>query len=167
MRCWSNEKNKLTLVTCLLAAIVLLIAVEIEMLNMEAGGILPRKEEYRNGDPDQGLVKWRESPCINEQGWRMMRNIPADHLLTEAETARMRREVEKAKAGNYLRGLVGSAGLWQHLLVPLLMLLSVKLLLRSVHSSWLRTALGTVSLLISIGAGVLMLSRAYWTSLGW
>lgn len=165
MRCWSNEKNKLALVTCLLAVIVLLIAVEIEMLNMEAGGILPRKE-YRNGDPSDGLTKWRESPCINEQGWRMMRNIPADHLLTEAETAQMRREIEKEKAGNYLRGFVGSAGLWQYLLVPLLMLLSTKLL-RSRHSSWLRIALGTASLLVSIGAGILMLSRAYWTSLGW
>jgi hypothetical protein len=162
-------RNKLKFFTYLLALFVLLVAGEIEHLNIQAGGLLPN-QEYRNNDPEQGVVKWRDSPCANERGWRMSCSpsygIPEDRPLTPAEEAQMRQDIDKAWAGISLRGFVASFGLLQYLLVPLLLVLSIKMILRKPYSVK-RYVIGTFSLLIGIGAGILMFSRAYFTSLGW
>jgi hypothetical protein len=162
-------RNKLKFFTYLLALFVLLVAGEIEHLNIQAGGLLPN-QEYRNNDPEQGVVKWRDSPCANERGWRMIcgpsYGIPEDHPLTPAEEVKMHQDIKKAQANNNLKGVVSSFGLLQYLLVPLLLVLSIKMILRRPY--FVKQAVFEVfPLLIAIGACILMFSRAYCTSLGW
>ncbi len=163
-------RNKLKFFTYLLALFVLLVAGEIEHLNIQAGGLLPN-QEYRNNDPEQGVVEWRDSPCTNERSWRMICSpfhygIPEDRPLTPAEELQMHQDIKKAQANNNLKGVVSSFGLLQYLLVPLLLVLSIKMILRKPYSVK-RYVIGIFPLLIGIGAGILMFSRAYCTSLGW
>ena len=159
--------NKLTIATYAAALLVLLIAVRIEVLNNRAGGMLPNRE-YRNNDPEQGVVKWRQSIWTDEEMWRrvfLSDENSNERPLTPAEQARMEQDIRNARINNELRWFVSSAGLLQYLLVPLVIMLSGKLILRRPRSPG-RILQGAVPLAVGIGAGILMLYRAYFTSLG-
>ena len=159
--------NKLTAITYAIALLALLIAVRIEVLNNRAGGMLPNRE-YRNNDPEQGVVKWRQSIWIDEQMWRrvfLSDENSDERPLTPAEQARMEQDIRNARINNELRWFVSSAGLLQYLLAPLVIMLSGRLMLRRPRSLK-RILLGALPLAIGIGAGILMLHRAYCTSLG-
>lgn len=142
----------------------------IEVLNAEAGGILPNREYY-NGDPAAGVVKWRYSSVTSEKRWREYRGPrdedgnPATRPLNAEETARMHRDIAKAKAGNSLRDVLGTLGQLQYPLV-----LGVVIWCAAAIASRLRDprkALPYVpALVIALMAGALAWHRAYFTSLG-
>ena len=163
--------GKLKTATLVIAAIVAFISVQIEVLNVRAGGPLPNREYY-GGDPRRGVVKWRLSPWTNERSWRTAfgprdeQGKPSDRPLTADEQARMDRDITHALAHNRLRSFVSSAGLLQYVLVPLLAVLSITMMLRKPRSVG-QVVTGAVPLFVAIGAGILMFSRAYFTSLGW
>ena len=152
-------------ITYILALGVAFIMLRIEWLNVEAGSKLPSRE-YRDGDPAEGCVTWRSSILIDEEMWRRSRGPrdadyqPLSRPLTPAEQIRMRSDIRQAQANNALRDFVGTAGLLQYLLVPLLV----------IASAWVFRAKGAryalLPLGIAIAAGVLMFYRAYFSSLG-
>jgi hypothetical protein len=150
----------------ILALCVASICVYIETLNAVAGGLLPRRD-YRNDDPSQGLVKWRLSPIVNEQQWRLWiarrdpQGRPPDRALIPEEREQMLQALRRGRANNALRNFVGTFGLAQYVLAPLLVILSFWVIRRGQpglrDAAWLTLAIG-------LAAVSLMLYRGYFTS---
>ncbi len=144
------------------------IAGTIEALNVRAGGILPKHSEYRNGDPIQGLVRWRYSPFTSEKNWLRFRGprtpdgTPVSRPLSASERSQMELEIRNARAENNLLRVVSSVGLLQYLLVPTLLVLTL--------ANWpakSKIAWATVQLVVAFCGAFLMLYRGYYSSLGW
>ncbi len=161
--------RKLTVVPMILALIATVICVSIELLNQQAGSILPRSE-YRNGDPAQGLVKWRQSPITSEAAWRKVfgpvdeNGQPTSRNLTDTERRKMREYIEKAEASNRLRDVVASFGVLQYLIVFVGLLWSIVILFRKpnrMEKNFLALSIGLFLLSASS-----MFYRGYFTSLG-
>ncbi len=163
-------QHKLHIVTYALAAIVAFIAIRIEVLNTQAGGMLPNRE-YRNSDPKQGVVTWRHSPVINERLWRRFlgprdaNGEPVTRPLTASDKEQMRQDIRRGRANNRLLGFVETAGVLQYLLVPVLFVLSLVLLARR-KPSCRGVLVAALPLCVSIAACAFMLYRAYFPSLG-
>lgn len=119
----------------LLTLYVLFVSAYIEVMNVRAGGRLPNRE-YRNGDPSQGVVKWRISI------------LPASD-----------REI----SNNRLREFVGTFGLTQYVAAPALIILSGLILKNIKEHKFIAIGL---PLAIGILGCFLMFYRAYFTSLG-
>jgi hypothetical protein len=140
------------------------IAIHIEVLNVKAGGYLPRTL------PKHGNPKWRWQPWEREDVWRSMlgpkdeQGKPVTRPLTPAEEEKMQRDMAHANAMNELRGAV-EVGLWNYLLVPALLGVACSLLGKSRQ----RMSRYAVWSLLSLGLvlGGLMLYRGYFTSLGY
>ena len=103
------------------AALAVFICARIEWLNYIAGWPLPNRE-YRNNDPREGTVKWREFLTDRAMIARMKG-------LSEPLTAEQEAAVEKTQrrfiANNTLRTFVGTVGLLQYLVVPCLTYFSI------------------------------------------
>lgn len=145
---------------------VAFVCARIEILNAAAGGLLPRRE-YRNSDPSQGLVKWRWCPWTTEERWRLMigprdeEGRPVQRALTQEEEEQMRKDVRRAKANNALREFVGTSGLAQYILAPLLIILSIRAILSGQRKLRL---LAWPTMGIGLAAVSLMFYRGYLTS---
>ncbi len=145
------------------------VCLRVEFLNARCGA-LPNEEWY-NGDPANGPVKWRSSIVTTEARWReavLALEHPeyedyATRELTDAQRLEMEKTVASMRANNQLRSLVGSWGLLQYLAVPILLVLSVAALVRRDRSRWLFA----VSLVLGLVCGWRVLHLAYFTSLGW
>jgi hypothetical protein len=152
----------------LLALTMAFIAVRIEWLNARAGGVLPNRE-YFDSNPNDGVVEWRYSPFTTEDFWRrnQARTNAESRLrllngpLTDTEQRQMYSDVKEARARNDLLDFLESAGLLQYLLVPLV--LGISFIVMRVK----RRRLAIPPLICAVAAGVLMLYRGYFTSLGW
>ena len=148
------------------AAVVAFVALRIEWLNVQAGGLLPN-HEYVDGNPAEGCVEWTESPFINEAAWRRSfgpRDAdfqPVNRLLTPAENAQMRSDIHRQQASNSVLELLGTVGLAQYLLVPALLVMSIVVIVRD------GARRGLPGLVVALAAGVLMIYRSYFSSLGW
>ena len=150
------------LVICLVVApAAVLICLRIEMLNSRAGHILPRTERG----------KWRVSFVQSEASWRRLQSQQdkdatwATRTLTSIERAQMQAEVDANVAGGELRDLVSTAGLLQYLLVPVLLLSSLRLFRTS--RSRAHICIATAALASAAACGAMAFHRAYFTSLGW
>ena len=102
-----------------LGAYVLFVAAYIEITNVRAGNYLPNRE-YRNNDPADGVVKWRESPFQTERGL----------------------------ANNALRNFVATFGLTQYVAAPVLVLLATLVLLTRIRHRYyaaIPLGIGTVA----------------------
>lgn len=85
----------------------------IEFLNSQCDS-LPNQEWY-NGDPSNGPVKWRSSSLTNEQVWRevFLQMEHADYetrILTDSQKSQMAKDIRRAVANNKLRSFTGSWG---------------------------------------------------------
>jgi len=154
------------IVAYILAAVVAAIALRIEWLNVQAGGALPSREYFDN-NPAEGCVEWRESIFTNEANWRSFfgprgaDGEPLNRPLTSAENAQMRSDIHRQQARNSLRELLETAGLAQYLLVPALLVMSIVVIVRDGPRR------GLPPLVMALAAGVLMIYRSYFSSLGW
>ena len=170
VRCAMEQSiRKLAIVPILLALIATIICVRIELLNRQAGSMLPRSE-YRNGDPAQGLVQWRLSPITSEAAWRKVfgavdeNRQPIPRSLTDTERRRMREYIERTKASNRLRDVITSYGVFQYLIVFVGLLWSIVVLFRKpnrIEKAFLALSVGLFLLSASS-----MFYRGYFTSLG-
>ncbi len=164
-------RKKIIITAYLISLAVLLIAVCIEILNVNAGGILPRTE-YRNNNPEQGLVKWRQDPLTYEKIWIRIKGpqdengTPINRPLTTIEKNQMEKDIKRASAYNTLHGFVSTAGLLQYILVLVLGVFSIVIMIRKPITAK-QIITGIPPLFISILCGILMFYRAYFTSLGW
>lgn len=155
----------------LLAGVAAFICARIEYLNLQAGGRLPRRE-YRNGDPSQGLVKWRvASRRAAEMAWYRGHGIettepwvPARPLTVEEKRA-LEYFVAREKANGDLRAFVSGYGLFQYPLLGVLLLLSILNIFSA--GPLRRRLLSLPPILVAVVCGALMFHRAYFTSLGW
>ena len=153
------------------AALAVFIAIRIEMLNSRAGGVLPHRE-YRNGDPAERVVTWRESPITDEQRWREVRGPrdaegkPVSRPLTPDEQQQMAWDVARAQAHNTLRSFVETFGMLQCVLAPVLVLMSVFMIHRRRHSPVYMWS-AVPPLLVGLACNLLLFYREYVTSLGW
>ena len=149
-----------------LTLVVSIICVTIELLNVQAGGLLPKDEPG----------KWRSAPTHPEmltewysQDMRAKLNLAEDAPLPpDAQRqveARVQRQIPVNRANNALRAVVESWGLLQYLLCPLAVVMSLLLVLKrqGIH----HLILGGFCMLVSLTAGAFMLYRQYFTSLGW
>lgn len=149
-------------------AIVGITAVRIEILNRQAGAILPAREFTS----DSGHARWRQSLATNEARWRELHGPrdpdgqPASRALTPTEQAEIATSIRRAQASNTLLGVVSTWGLAQYLLVPATIILAVTVLLDPRIQRRMRL-LAAACACIAIAAGVLMFYRAYYPSLGW
>jgi len=136
--------------------------IRIEVLNRQAGYVLPR-HEYFNGDPESGLTKWRYR-ITNEVFWRKMEEIPEDRPLTAQEQADYLEHRTKGQANNDLHDAVRTWGLLQYPLTVLLGVLAGVGMAR--HQGRLRRWHG---LLLLLAGGCLWRATylGYFTSLGW
>lgn len=146
-----------------LAVMVLFIAMRVEVLNYQAGTVMPR------GPLDKG--KWREDIVTNELMWKQARGPrddegnPLPRALTPAEVDRMNSDIAKSRANNQLREWIRSAGLLQYLLLPAL-IFSVGSIAACIRSK--RHAINwSAAILIALFAGGSLLYRGYFSSLGW
>jgi hypothetical protein len=153
--------------TCVgLTLVVSIVCVTIELLNIQAGGLLPKDEPG----------KWRSAPTHPEmltewysQDMRAKLNLAEDASLPpdaqrEVE-ARVQRQIPVNRANNALRAVVGSWGLLQYLICPLAVVMSLLLVLKRKGIPHL--VVGGFCMLVSLTAGAFMLYRQYFTSLGW
>ncbi len=156
-----------TVLLSLLLAAIATTAVRIEILNAQAGRILPIRALRDDGTPG----KWRQSVVTDERRWRQLcgprdaAGEPAKEL-TEADRARMQRDIQREISNGSLRDLVESWGLAQYALVPLAASMSLFLLFAP---RWTpsRRWFGACGLAITGAAAYLMFHRAYLSSLGW
>lgn len=160
----TRQQKILVALGYLLAATVLVIAVRIEWLNFEAGGILPRRE-YRNGDPAEGKVKWRASHVRDEAAWRRMHirddlGRSTDRELTTDERAAMADDLRRNAARDQLRGFVQTAGVAQYPLAAVLAVISVIMVSQLPKRQYLPV------ILVAVAASALMWHREYFSSLG-
>lgn len=166
--------NRTTWLAIALALIALQTAIRIEWLNHAAGGFLPRKAE-----PTGYLSKWRARMWTTPDQWlarfgpRDERGRPVDRPLTVEETARMHAGIERANRLNHLRNVVGSWGVAQHVIVPLMMMLAIAKILRGDPESIIARSSPAdrkvAGVLFGLGCvlAILMFYRGYWSSLGW
>ena len=144
----------------MIAIVVAAIAIRLEWMNHEAGGILPRTE-YRNNDPAEGLVKWRAG-IASEKFWRMshLGEAEQDRELTPAEHTQMTDDIRRIAANSSLRSAVRTFGFLQYPLVAILVAISIAIMKKS---DW-RIAMPLCA--IALTATILMFYRGYFTSLG-
>ena len=174
MRVGLQKLNRTSWLAIALALISLQTAIRIECLNYAAGGYLPRRPESNGIMP-----KWRGHVCTTPEQWlarfgpRDEKGQPVDRPLTVEETGRMHAGIERAKRLNRLRDVVGSWGVVQHLIVPLMMMLAVANILRGDPDSIVTRSSPAdrklAGVLIGVGCvlAILMFYRRYWLSLGW
>lgn len=171
-----KKKNWLLYSYLLLSVYLFAAAIYIEILNHRADGYLPRRDEYYNNDPSEGLVKWRYAPTHNLKGLALAseqysndyNDVSKSGFTQFPKSEETGKYDEYAKANNRLHNAVIKLGLPQY---PLLALSAVMFLLCLI---WLpittskRTLCLTISgsLLNSI-AVILLLYRDYFGSLGW
>jgi hypothetical protein len=154
---------KIQLITLyILAAFSTALCLRIEYMNAEAEYHLPRRDEEGG--------KWRASHAVNEKAWRNvhLREEAEQHLtrpLTPIEHDRMTISVQRARAKNALRAMVGSWGLLQYLLCPLIIMWSFALVTKMEQSRI--THLAWAPLLLAITCAGFTFYRGYITSLGW
>jgi hypothetical protein len=137
-------------------------AIRIEILNIQAGHVLPRHVPG----------KWRAiGGFVAVQAWRSSeasdRNDPSltTRPLTPAEQRQLNAYVRRQDADADLRDVVGSWGLLQYPLV--LVGLFLAQLLTWAGKSTLERRAGAVFSLVLVACGVLMFCRSYFGSLGW
>ena len=137
----------------------------IEYLNSLCGA-LPNQEWY-NGDPANGPVKWRGSTMTDEPVWRMIHLQEfADYetrSLTESQRSAMNAGIKRAIANNALRGFVASWGLLQYLAIPLLVILSIT----GLRYAGRVRAISSLALCLALVTGWRLYALAYFSSLGW
>jgi hypothetical protein len=149
-----------------LTLVVSVVCVTIELLNMQAGGLLPKDEPG----------KWRSAPTHPEtltewysQDMRAKLNLgegaPLPPDAQREVEARVKRQIPVNRANNALRAAVESWGLLQYLLCPLAVVMSLLLMVKrqGIH----HLVVGGFCMLVSLTAGAFMLYRQYFTSLGW
>jgi hypothetical protein len=145
-----------------LALVVALIAIRVEWLNAAAGFPLPR------GPLDDG--KWRVMARA-DVGWRAAygprdaSGVPLDRPLTADERGRRDAYVARAKANARLRDWVGTAGVLQYALLPLLGLATLLSIAAEPTRRRFVRLLPVLAILTLASASLLY--RAYFPSLGW
>ncbi len=162
-----KKKNWLLYGYLLLSVYLFSVAMYIEVLNHKAGGYLPRRDEYRNDDPAQGLVDWRWHPPAD----LLERVTAAENQLNNALTTVPKKErIERkrlAQANNQLHRAVINLGLPQYPLFyisgVLYLACLVVLPIIKLKSNLLWTSTGLVLNLIAF---VLLIHRNYLGSLG-
>ncbi len=137
-----HRANSTTVLCCLVASLTAaalnVTAVRIELLNADAGHILPRMSELRGTGE---LVKWRSHP----------------NPTTPADIAQ-----------NQLREVVSTWGLSQYPLALATMFFALFIPYRSARRGGIPIAIiSTVVMLIALAAIALAMYRGYWSSLGW
>ncbi len=150
--------RKLPVLTGVLTVAVALIAVRIEWLNAEAGG-RPPSHEYRDGNPEEGLVTWRTSGITTPAAWLRVYTAgdgKTVEQLSPPERSRMASDIRRALADNALGDFVGTFGLAQYCLVPALAVVAIAL------GSSRRWWWGVVPLAVAIAAGGAMAYRGYY-----
>jgi hypothetical protein len=142
------------------------ICIWIEILNQNAGGILPREL------PESGNPKWRISirsenslAMQDESAYRRQHNLSPGATLPPHVEADIRNDARTSIAEAKLRGVVGSYGLLQY---PASAILALAGTISSLRTGKKKNQL----ILLSLGSlGFLCLGialyRAYFTSLGW
>ena len=148
----------------MLAFLIVFIAVRIEQLNNISGGSLPNTE-YRNGNPAEGVAKWRSSPFINERMYLNLHFNNEKAILTEEQKIEMQNSIKKANANNDLLNFVSSFGLLQYILAPILFIYSLIMFKHHIEIKY--KFIFTFPLSASVFGGFLMFHRSYFTSLGW
>jgi hypothetical protein len=111
--------NRLTLILICFSAVAVVTAVRIEVLNAQAGGILPR-EVVEEGNPKWRVVASPESFLIKryEIDYRFTNNFSPDAVIPEevsrAIAIRVAAEAPRYHAEAKLRGVVDTWGLLQY-----------------------------------------------------
>ena len=159
-------KRKIIIITYIFTLAISFICFQIEWLNYQAGGRLPNRE-YRNGDPEEGVVKWRESLVASEKAWRTF-NLREDknRKLTTDEQAEMKSAISHGISNNRLRAFVSSFGLLQYLFIPITLILGIRLLIQRQKYRG-KILLSIPPICIAIACWVIAFYRSYFTSLGW
>lgn len=137
-----HRANFTTFLCCVIASLaaaaLIVTAVRIELLNAEAGHILPRMSELRGTGE---TAKWRSH----------------SDPTTSAESAQ-----------NQLRGIVSTWGLAQYPFALATTFFALFILHRSARRGGAPIAIiATAILLIALAAIALAIYRGYWSSLGW
>lgn len=144
-------------ITCMvLTLIAVSTCVLVEVLNAQAGGVLPVKGKWRVG-PGRGEQSWREIEAFRG-GDATLTTRP----LTPTEHVRMTRVTRRVRANDNLRGLVTTFGCAQYVIVPVVLVLSLRLVRKSVPPH--HRLAGAACLVAGLTAGVFMLWRGYFTS---
>lgn len=160
------KKYKLIIIIYLLTLVISSICLRIEWLNYQAGGRLPNRE-YRNGNPEEGVVKWRESPFTSERAWRyFMLRENKERKLSAKEQIEMEKAVSASVANNKLRGFVSSFGLLQYLFITITLILGIRLLVQRQKYRG-KIWLSIPPICIAIACWMIAFYRCYFTSLGW
>ena len=160
------KKYKLIITIYLLTLAISSICLRIEWLNYQAGGRLPNRE-YRNGNPEEGVVKWRQSLITSEKMWRICRmRKDKNRKLTADEQIEMEKTVSASVANNKLRGFVSSFGLLQYLFIPITLILGIRLLVQRQKYRG-KIWLSIPPICIAIACWMIAFYRSYFTSLGW
>lgn len=156
------------LLLTVITTIVAVTAARIELLNQQAGAILPAREFTLDG----GHARWRQSLATNEarrrelHGPRDPDGQPTSRALMPTEQVEMATSIRRARASNTLLGVVSTWGLAQYLLAPATLILAVPALLDPRIQRRMRLLAATCAC-VATAAGVLMFYRAYYPSLGW
>lgn len=161
----------------LCGALMVYTCVKIEVLNARVGYYLPREFS----DSPYTNPKWRGNCFSKEENWLRIRlpqirfeadsgeekpPTPEEKPLTSEEEKIMKKEVAQARANNELRGIVGSLGLLQYLLVPLVFFGLLFFCVSKRCPRGHRIGAGVMSGLALV-CGFFMIYRGYFTSLGW
>ena len=153
------------------------VAAFIEILNYRAGFFLPRKGEYYNNDPRQGLTKWRYNLTINlkESDYALSlysndfketitSSDPNVIIASQSYRENQPERTLQANRENRLHDAVIKFGLMQY---PLLLLSFVGLFWALVTSLKREIYLVKICFLLNILSGIALVWRNYFGSLGW
>jgi hypothetical protein len=137
--------------TAVLAVIAILNCWMIEIVNIEAGGYLPRKDF----PPDGQNPKWRYSP--------------GRYLLERAQTPSEKRQafadMQINEPRNKLRGLIQGTGLLQYLIAPAALVMA--LIWRRSEKRPLACIVADLCCVSAAFCMYMMVYRGYFSSLGW
>ena len=149
-----RRPHVLVLLACMTLTLVALITcVRIEWLNARAGAYLPREDGK----------EWPTAPAT-ENGFRVAHIGLDPTLASRPLSPAERQEVRRYAARNRLRDVVRTWGLAQHAVVPALLAITGRMLLR-------RPTLGALAFAaaccgVGVACGVSMLYRGYFGSPG-
>ena len=157
--------------TILLTVCICILALRAEVLNYQAGGVMPISY------PEDYPGKWRSFPtrpeAVNEYMEYKIRSkygLEYDMPLTEVQqkeiTLLLPAKMKEWKAHNDLKELVGSFGLFLYLLCPIVFFRSIYLLAVKKVNMFEKVLLGCI-LSVSILSGIHVLYRDYLGSLHW
>lgn len=142
--------------------------IRIEVFNASVGGLLPRSPDTEYGT----ISTWRcasMSSVRQRMEWKFLNEAneagrPA--VLTEAQQEAITAAQREAVLNNEFREFVGSWGLWQYIVAPLGVVLTLLLPGRR-NSPRLVNTLAAAAVLVSSSCVVMMIYRGYFSSLGW